>query len=98
MLLFTQYKTTCLTAVSTHCLVVLHLRKMSTFIDPGADTEGGIRAIAALKDTYESIFIHHNFVKFGKQHSRYMAILSSVVLSQQCCEVYFISLTVAKLL
>ena len=33
--------------------------------------------------------------RFGKQHSRYKAILSSIVLSQQCCELYF-SLTVAK--
>ena len=48
--------------------------------------------------TYGSNFIYHNFVQFGKQHSRHTAILSSIVLSQQCCEVYFISLTVAKLL
>ena len=34
--------------------------------------------------TYESNFIHHNFVQFGK-HSRYKAVLSSTVLSQQCC-------------
>jgi len=46
--------------------------------------------------TYESNLIHHDFVEFGKQHSRYKAILSSIVLSQQCCEVYFISLTVMK--
>jgi len=31
-----------------------------------------------------------------KQHSRYKAMLSSIVLSQQSCEVYFIPLTVAK--
>jgi len=47
-------------------------------------------------ETYESNFIHHDFVQFGKQHSRYKAILPSVVLSQQCCEVYFISLTVVN--
>jgi len=35
--------------------------------------------------TYESNFIHHVFVQFGKQHSRYKAILPSI-LSQQCCE------------
>ena len=40
----------------------------------------------------KSIFIHPNFLQFGKQHSRYKPILSSFVLSQQCCEVYFISL------
>ena len=41
-------------------------------------------------------FIHHDFVQFGKQHSRYKAILPSIVLSQQCCDAYFIYLTVAK--
>jgi len=59
--------------------------------------------------TYESNFTDHDFVQFGKQHiktnsfifilshcSRYKAILLSIVLSQQCCEVYFIPLTVAK--
>ena len=47
---------------------------------------------------YGSNFIHHNFVQFGKQHSRHKGILLSIILSQQCCEVYFISLAVAKLL
>jgi len=42
--------------------------------------------------TYESNFFHHNFVEFRKQHSRYPSILSSIVLSLQCCEVYFIFL------
>jgi len=46
--------------------------------------------------TYESNFIHHDFVQFRKQHSRLKAILSSIVFLQQCCEVYFISLTAAK--
>jgi len=31
---------------------------------------------------YESNFIHHDFVQFGKQHSRWKAILWSIVLSQ----------------
>ena len=31
-------------------------------------------------------FIHHDCTQFGKQHSRYKAILPSTVLSQQCCE------------
>ena len=44
--------------------------------------------------TYESNFVHHAFVQFGKQHSHFKAILPSTVLSQQCCEAYFISLTV----
>ena len=46
--------------------------------------------------TYESKFIHHDFVQFAKQHSRYQAILPSVVFSQQRCEVYFISLAVVN--
>jgi len=32
--------------------------------------------------TYESNFIHRNFVQIGKQHSRYKAILSPNVLLQ----------------
>ena len=47
----------------------------------------GSRGAIAPPKTYESNFIHHDFVQFGKQHSRYKAILSSIVLSQQCCEV-----------
>jgi len=39
--------------------------------------------------TYESNVIHHDFVQFEKQHSRYKAIFPSIVLSQRCCEVYF---------
>ena len=54
---------------------------------------GTIGAIAPPK-TYESSFIHHDFVHFGKQYSWY--ILQSIVLLQQCCEVYFISLTVVN--
>jgi len=46
--------------------------------------------------TWESNFIHHIFLQSGKQHLRYKAILPSIVLSQQCCEVYFIFLTVAN--
>ena len=34
---------------------------------------------------YKSNFIHHGYVHFGKQHSRYKVILLSVVFSQQCC-------------
>jgi len=46
--------------------------------------------------TYESNFIRHDLVQFGKQYSRYKAILPLIVLSQQCCEVYFISLIVVN--
>jgi len=58
----------------------------------GADPGGGDR----LPKTYESNFIHHDFVQFRKKHSRYKAILPSIVLSQQCCEICFISLTVSE--
>jgi len=61
-------------------------------------SQGRIEGVGLPLKTYESNFIHHNFVQFGKQHSWYVAILSSIVLLQQCCEVYFTSLTVAKLL
>jgi len=44
----------------------------------------------------ESIFTHYDFLQFRKQHVRYKTISSSIVLSQQFCEVFFISLTVAK--
>jgi len=54
-------------------------------------------AITPLK-TYQSNFIQNYFVQFEKQRLRYKVILSSIVLSQQCCEVYFNSLTAAKLL
>ena len=64
-------------------------------MDPGADPGGKIGAIAPPK-TYESNFIHREFLLFGKQHSRYRAILLSIVLPQQFCEEYFIPLTVAK--
>jgi len=37
-------------------------------------------------ETYESNFIRHDFLQFGKQHPRYKDILYSIVLSQQCCE------------
>jgi len=55
----------------------------------------GDRPIAPPK-TYESKFIHNDILQFGKQHSRYKASLSSIVLIQQCCEIYFISLTATK--
>jgi len=51
---------------------------------------------AAPHKIYESNFTHYDFVQFGKQHSRYQAIIPLIVLSQQCCRVYFISLTVVN--
>jgi len=52
--------------------------------ESGTDSWGTIGEIAPPK-TYESNFIRHDFVQFGKQHSRYKAISPSIVLSQQCC-------------
>jgi len=49
----------------------------------GVDAEGTIGAITP--KTYESNFIHHDIVQFGKQHSRYKTILLSTVLPQQRC-------------
>jgi len=47
-----------------------------------ADPGGAIGAIATPK-TYKRNFIHHDFVQIEKHHSRYHAILPSIVLSQQ---------------
>jgi len=49
-------------------------------VGAGAD-RGGDRP----PKTYESNFIHHDFIQFGKP---------SIVLSQKSCEVHVISLTV----
>jgi len=51
----------------------------------GCSKEGRLGLIAS-SETYESNFPVHDFVQFGKQHSRCKAILPSTVLSQQCCE------------
>jgi len=61
----------------------------------GTDSDGGDWGDRS-PNAYEINIIHHNSVQFGKQRSRCKAILSSIVLSQQCCEVCFISPTVAK--
>jgi len=37
--------------------------------------QGGSRGAPPPPKTYESNFFHHDFVQFGKQHSRYKAIL-----------------------
>jgi len=51
---------------------------------------------SAPAEACESNYIQHDFLQSGKQHSRYKAILSSIILSQQLCKVYFVPLTVAK--
>jgi len=57
-------------------------------------TQGWIQWGDLSLKTYENTFSHHVFLQFRKQYSRYKAVLSSTVLSQQSCEVYFIYLTV----
>jgi len=57
----------------------------------GADSTGAAIGAIAPPKTYESNFFHHDFEQFGKPYSRYKAILLSIVLSQQGCEVYLIS-------
>jgi len=55
---------------------------LSILSGPGTDPVGVIGAIAPLK-TYESNFIHHDFVQFREKHSRYQAILPSIILSHR---------------
>ena len=64
-----------------------------SWIPSRGESRGAIGLIAPLKLT--KVTTQHDFVQFVKQHSRYKAILPSIVLSQQCCGVYFITLTVA---
>ena len=72
----------------------IHIQILITLSDPSrGGSRGAIGAIAPPK-TYESNFIHHDFVQFEKQHSRWHAILPSIVLLQQYFEVYFVSFTV----
>ena len=59
---------------------------------PAVDTGGDRPSLKLTK----SKFIHHDFVQFGKQHSRYKVIWSCIVLSQERCVAYIISLTVAQ--
>ena len=51
--------------------------------------QGGDRPNRPPPKTYESNFVDYDFIQFGKEHSRYKAILSSIVLSQPCCKVYY---------
>jgi len=59
------------------------------------ESRGAIEAIAP-PETYQLTLFANDCVQFAKHHSQYKAILSSVVLSQKCCEVNFISLTVVN--
>ena len=78
--------------------IFLDISKTLAFIisEIQSQNRGGCRRDDRPHKTYESNFIHHDSVEFGKQHSRYKAILSSTDLSQQCCKVYFISVTVVN--
>jgi len=66
------------------------VERTPTTNNQGRNKGGRLERLTLLN--YENDFIHRNFVQFGKQLSRYKAILPSIVLSQQCCEVIFISL------
>jgi len=54
---------------------------------------GATKAIGAIAPpkTYESQFVPKSFKQIAKQQSRCKVNLLSIVLSQQCCEAYFIS-------
>ena len=55
---------------------------------PRADPDGGAtRAIVSPK-ICGSIFFHNEFVQFAGHYLQYKDILPSIVLSQQCCEVF----------
>ena len=74
---------------------VRHRSWPTTFLDYSC--KGGPMG-ASPSDTYEINFIHNDFVQFVKQHSRYKVIFTSIILSQQCCEVYFISYSIGPVM
>jgi len=82
-------------------VTLLHFRKISRYLqEKQVFFSGNVQAVnnhqklpgadPALPKTYKSNFFHHNFVQFGKQHSRLKANLSSTVLPQQCCELQWV--------
>jgi len=56
--------------------------------------KGLLAGVIAPPKTYISNFV---ISQFGKQYSRYKTILPSTDLSQQCCHVYFICVTIVSL-
>jgi len=68
------------------------LFKSIVLVNARGKSRGGRMGRSTYLKTHESHFIHDDFVQIGKQHSRYKAILPSIVLSQQWFEVYFILL------
>jgi len=78
------------------CEMSVGLRgRWCTFIQGGS--RGCVIGAIAIPKTFESSFSYHDFVQFGKQRLRDEVILTSIVLSQQCCEVSFMYLTVVNL-
>ena len=93
-------KTSCRETFMKTCFrsVYLYLRGYRVWF-PSDPRRGGSRGTIgwiAPPKTYENNFVRHDFVQFGKQHWRYKDIFPSLALSKQCCEVYFISLTVVN--
>jgi len=69
-----------------HCHQIIFLFfLLNCYLVTGANPGKAVGAIVPPK-TYESKFIHDDFVQFGKQHSRYKAILPPIVLSEKCCD------------
>ena len=58
----------------------------------------GMIGVIPPSEIYESNLFTMIFLQFRKQCMWYKAVLLFIILSQQYCEVYFIPLTVAKLL
>ena len=89
---FQQYEVLQFPVLLKPALRVVHWNKQQ---QEGRIQKGAIGAIAPQKN-YKSNFFEHDFIQIGKPHLRYKARLPSIVLSQQCCEVYLISLEVVN--
>jgi len=81
-------------AKNTFCLMTTCAVMNESFV--WLDRGGSRGGDAPPPKTYESNYIHRDFLQFENQHSQYKANLSSIVLLQQYCEGHFIPLTVVK--
>jgi len=99
--MFQQYSATCLhqggttlpdvrtakTLAKQKCVIRFSLPEEFLFRFIRGRFRVAIGAIAPPPKNYESNFIHHDFLQFGKQHLRYKAIVPSTVFSQRCSNV-----------